>query len=217
MGQISWLIPTYNEEQNIFQVIKQITVGTPYVLDKSSDKTAMIASEAGAIVINRKGLGKGDAIREGIELLGSTSDIIVIIDGDNTYSPKEVFSLLEEVKNGADMAIGSRFLGYMEKESMSRLNKWGNKLFNFLLNRLFNSKITDLNSGFRAIRVSTLREIDLRSKGFEVEAELTTKFLKKKLKVIEKPIAYRGRLYGSDSKLNAFRDGWKVLITILKS
>lgn len=217
MHQIRWLIPTYNEEQNICQVIKQIPVGVPYVFDKSSDKTATIAAEAGAIVISRKGSGKGDAIREGIELLSSTSNIIVIIDGDNTYSPMEVFPLLEEIKNGADMAIGSRFLGYMEEGAMSRLHKWGNKLFNFALNRRFNSKITDLLSGFRVIRVSAMEGIDLRSSGFEIEVELTAKFLRRSLRIIEKPITYRRRLHNSDSKLNALRDGYRILLAILKN
>jgi len=217
MSQISWLIPTYNEEQNISQVIKQIPVGVPYVFDKSSDETPKIAAEVGAIVINRKGSGKGDAIREGLQLLSPRSDIIVIIDGDNTYSPLEVHPLLEELKNGADMAIGSRFLGHLEGEAMSRLNMWGNKVFNFMLNRRFKSKITDLLSGFRAIQVSALEKIALQASGFEIEVELTAKFLKNKLRVIEKPITYRRRCHRSRSKLNHFRDGFRVLLAILES
>lgn len=217
MDKISWLIPTHNEEQNIRQVIEQVSVGTPYVFDKSSDDTAKIAAEAGAIVINRKGSGKGDAIREGVELLSSTADIIVVIDGDNTYSPTEVLPLLEELKNGADMTIGSRLLGNMEKGAMPRSHRWGNKFFSFLLNRRFNSKITDLLSGFRAIRVSALKSIELRSSGFEIEAELTAKFLKKNLKIVEKPITYRRRLGGSKSKLRILRDGYRILLTLSKS
>jgi len=217
MSQICWLIPTYNEEWNIRQVLEQIPVGIPYVFDKSSDDTAKIAAEAGAIVINRKGLGKGDAIREGVKLLSPNADIIVVIDGDNTYSPGEVFPLLEELKNGADMTIGSRLLGSMEEGAMSKFNKWGNKIFTFLLNRRFNSKITDLLSGFRAIRVSALKKIDLRSSGFEIEAELTAKFLRKNLKIVEKPITYRKRPDRSKSKLRVLRDGYRVLLAISKS
>ena len=217
MNTISWLIPTYNEEQTIRQVIEQIPVGVPYVLDKSSDRTAEVAAEAGAKVVSRKGLGKGEAVREGFELLIPVSDTIVIIDGDNTYSPAEVFQLLNEIKNGADMAIGSRFLGSMENGAMSRLHRWGNKFLTFVFNRRFNSSTSDPNSGFRAIRVSALEKIDLDSKGFEIEVELTAKFLKNNRDVVEKPISYRTRPENSKGKLKVFRDGYRILSTILKS
>lgn len=217
MNRISWLIPTYNEERTIGQVIKQIPVGVPYVFDKSSDGTAKIATEAGAKVVNRKSVGKGGAVREGIELLSPISDVLVIIDGDNTYSPKEIFPLLTEIQNGAHMVVGSRFLGSMEEEAMSRLNKWGNRFFTYVLNTRFNSKISDPNSGFRVIKVSALDKINLASSGFEIEVELTAKFLKNKLKIVEKPITYRRRPGQSKSKLKVFRDGYRILSTILKS
>ena len=218
MSRISWLIPTCNEEQTVREVIEQIPIGVTYVLDKSSDRTADVAARAGARVVNRKGVGKGEGVREGFGLLIPLSDIIVMIDGDNTYSPTEVFPLLSEIEiNGADMAVGSRLLGSMEKGAMSRLHRWGNKFFAWVLNARFNSRITDPTSGFRAIRASALNDIDLNSKGFEIEVELTVSFLKSGLHVVEKPIVYHKRVSNSKSKLRGLRDGYIILSKILKS
>lgn len=209
MNRISWLIPTYNEEKTIRRVIEQIPVGVPYVFDKSSDNTAKIAKDAGAIVVPRKGVGKGDAMREAFDYLMPLSDVIITIDGDNTYSPIEVFTLLDEIENGVDMVIGSRFLGSIQNDAMSRLNSIGNRIINFILNLFFpsGSEITDSLSGFRAIRISSLKDINLTSKQFEIEVELTARFLKKKFKVVEKPISYRRRPEGSQSKLRPVNDG----------
>lgn len=212
--RITWLIPTYNEEASIQDVIKSIPIGVPYVLDRSEDKTPIIAKEAGAIVIHRTGKGKGEAVKEGIERLKPISDIIILIDGDNTYSPYEVYSLLEALENGADMAIGSRMLGKQQKGSMGIINKLGNLLLNFSINTFFDVSLTDFLSGFRSFYSKKLDSNEIYSKGFDIEVELTTSFLRKGLKIVEVPITYSPRVDSSNSKLNIFIDGIKILYMI---
>jgi len=212
--RISWLIPTYNEEASIKQVIKNIPIGMPYVFDKSSDNTPFLAKKAGAIVINRTGNGKGEAVREGITFLKPRSDIIIMIDGDNTYDPSEVFNLLSALKNGADMVTGSRFLGKQFEGAMGLLNRLGNYIFNFFINVLFNASLTDFLTGFRAFYVNNINPNELFSKGFDIEVELTTLFLRKKLNIIEVPISFYKRTDSSNSKWNIFFDGVKILYSI---
>jgi dolichol-phosphate mannosyltransferase len=197
-------------------VIEQIRVGQAFVFDKSVDETKKIAKEAGAIVIDRKGQGKGEALQEGFEHLIPISDVIVIIDGDGTYFPEEVYPILESLNN-ADMVVGSRFLGNMSEGAMTDKNKAGNKFINSMINLFYSTKLTDALSGFRAIKVSSLKKIELKNSGFEIEAEMTVKFLKKKLKIVEKPISYRPRPLGSKSKLRPFRDAFRNVKLIVSN
>jgi len=215
-NKIMWLIPTYNEELSIKDVIANIPIGVPYVFDKSMDKTPFIAKRAGAIVIHRKGNGKGEAVREGIELLKPLSDIIVIIDGDNTYSPSEIYKLIDALKNGADMAVGSRLLGRNYRDAMGITHRLGNRFFNFLINIFFDASLTDFLSGFRAFYAQTIDPNDISAKGFDIEVELTTMCLRNGLKIIEVPITYSKREHSSDSKLNMLTDGLKILLSILQ-
>ena len=179
----------------------------------SEDGTSIVASEAGAEVILQDGKGKGMALRKVFRNINS--DIYVIIDGDATYDVMEMENIIQPILEGeAEMVIGSRLKGTMEEDSISTINKIGNRFFNFLINFFFNGEITDSQSGFRAISRKAVENMNLSSNGFEIETEMTIKALKQGLKVKEVPITYRRRR-GSSSKLNSFNAGSKILKTII--
>lgn len=142
------------------------------------------------------------------------AEIFVFIDGDGTYLPIELDSLVKPILDGeADMVIGSRLKGEMEKDAMTMINKFGNKFFNFFIRRAVKFNIRDVLSGYRAVRGDSLKEIVLFSEGFEIEAEITLEFLGRKLRVMEVPISYKKR-HGSLSKLQPFKDGVKIFKTL---
>jgi dolichol-phosphate mannosyltransferase len=213
------VILTLNEEGSIQGVIRNFSNTLPdmstkiIVIDgKSSDNTVEIARDAGVEVLIQKTMGKGAAIREAIEY--TNADIVVFIDGDGTYTSEEVENLVTPIVNGeADMVIGSRFLGKMENGSITLLNKFGNRLFNFLIKISNKFKITDVLSGYRAIKRECLDEIVLFSVGFEIEVEMTMEFLSKKYRLIEVPISYQKRI-DSKTKLRPFHDGFGIFRTL---
>jgi glycosyltransferase involved in cell wall biosynthesis len=139
----------------------------------------------------------------------------VTIDGDATYDASELVNLVQPIIDGkADMVVGSRLKGCMEPGSISRVNKIGNNLFNFLINNIFNGEISDSQSGFRALSDYAVKQLNLTSHDFEVETEITIKALKAGLRIKEVPIQY-SRRRGTKSKLHSFKDGSRILKTIL--
>lgn len=181
----------------------------------SEDDTCKMALESGAEVIFQEGEGKGMALRTIFNKVDG--DIYVVIDGDATYDALEMGKVVQPLLEGeADMVIGSRLKGEMEEGSISRINKLGNRLFNYIINSFFDGKITDSQSGFRAMSRKAVESLNLSSKGFEVETEMTVKALKQGLRVSEIPITYRRRR-GSPSKLNSFKAGSRILRTIFHS
>ena len=213
------IVLTLNEESSINDVLTSFKTRLPdvklraLVIDgKSVDNTVSLAKKAGAEVLVQKTKGKGAAMREGIDSV--TSDIIAFIDGDGTYDPKELDTLLIPIiENEADMVIGSRFMGEREKGSITFLNRIGNRIFNTLVKISNNFNITDVLSGYRAVRTKSLNEIVLFSEGFEIEVELTLEFLSKNLRIKEVPISYKRR-YGSKTKLKPFHDGVEIFKTL---
>lgn len=192
---------------------KQFTQRVVVVDGYSEDGTSEMALDAGADVIFQDGKGKGMALRTVFNKV--KIDIYVIVDGDATYDVLELENLIRPILKGeADMVVGSRLKGTIEKGSIPAMNKLGNQLFNFLINFFFNGEITDSQSGFRAISRKAIQKISLSSKGFEVETEMTIKALKQGLKIREVPITYTRRR-GSPSKLNSFKAGSRILKTII--
>lgn len=215
---IAVLIPCLNEEATIEKTIhafqKELPEASIYVYDNASDdKTASIAQQAGAIVRLSPKRGKGNVVRQMFEEV--EADIYIMIDGDNTYPSEDVHALLEPViKEQADMVVGNR-LTYADPENLTRLHHLGNRMLLGLLNFLFRSHFQDMLSGYRVMNREFVKNIPLLAEEFEVETEMTIQALEKRYAVVEQPIHYRSRPDGSKSKLRTFRDGYKILFTIL--
>jgi len=208
--QISILIPAYNEEKTIGRVVKDFKKQVPeakvYVCDNNSDdKTAEIAKKAGACVLNENKQGKGYALRK---LFNIESDIFVIVDGDNTYPPYKVKELIKPIiENKADMVIGAR-----KRFNSGFVRGAGNFFITKLINLLFKQKLHDALSGYRVFNSNSLKNLNLKSKGFEIEAEITIKAIENNFRVLEILIEYKSR---KDSKLKTFKDGLKIFKTII--
>lgn len=216
---VAVLIPCYNEEVTVGKVVRDFMTALPgsriYVFDNnSSDDTAIRASEAGAVVIPSTRQGKGFVVRHMLTLIDA--DYYVMIDGDDTYpadSAPEMLNLAK--KNGTDMLVGSR-LGTFEKKSFRSLHQFGNRLITKLISFLFNCRVTDVLSGYRVFSRNFAKSIPLLSKGFEIETELTLQCLSKGFVLEETPIQYGVRPEGSVSKLNTYKDGLLIILTIFK-
>ena len=171
--EVTCIIPTLNEYSTVAEVVQKAKLFTRQIIvvdGWSEDGTSIAASEAGAKVIFQDGEGKGMALRTAFNKINS--DIYVIIDGDATYDVMEMEKIFQPILDGeADMVIGSRLKGTIEEGSISTINKIGNILFNFLINFLFKGKITDSQSGFRALSRKAVENMNLSSNGFEIETE----------------------------------------------
>lgn len=214
------IIPTLNEEKTIGNLLKEISnlnlpveVSALIIDGGSTDKTVEICKKADVRTIRQKGRGKGRAMREAVEY--SDADIVVFIDGDDTYSISEVGPLLDPLLTGkADMVVGSRLLGKREKGAISTFNTLGNILFNNTINFAIKSNVTDSLSGYRCFYRKTFMELVLFSDSFEIEVEMTVEALAKGYRVLEVPISY-GRRRGTNTKLNPLDDGIKIGRTLM--
>ena len=214
VNKIAVLIPCFNEEKTIGKVIadfrKELPNAEIYVFDNnSSDDSAAIAEQEGAVVILEPRQGKGFVVEK---MLGTVdADLYVMVDGDDTYPAECVHSLIDPVKGGqADMTVGSRFSEY-EDTSFRNLHLFGNRLVKFCINRIMNSDLKDILSGYRVFSRTLAESIPTVSSGFEIETELTIQTLYYQRKIVEVEIPYRARPAGSESKLHTFSDGFRVL------
>lgn len=216
--KIAILIPCYNEAQTIEKVITDYKKLLPnadiYVYDNNStDGTDKIAKKAGAIVKYEYKQGKGNVIRSMFREI--KADCYLMIDGDDTYpaeNAKEMCNLILE--NKADMVIGDRLSSTYFKENKRPFHNFGNKIVRFLINKLFNNNVKDIMTGYRSFSYEFVKSFPVLSKGFEIETEMTIHAVDKNFKIVEIPVAYRDRPKGSNSKLNTYSDGIKVLKTI---
>ncbi|MFP4486482.1 MAG: glycosyltransferase family 2 protein [Campylobacterales bacterium] len=220
MSKITVIIPCYNEEITIKSVIEDFKEHLPEATivvydNNSTDKTSEIASSCGVVVKKELRQGKGNVIRTAFREIDS--DIYIMVDGDNTYPAKHARELLEPILNNeADIVIGDRHsTGAYAKENKRSLHGFGNNLVKTLINKLFNSDLKDIMSGYRVMNRRFVKNIPITSDGFEIETEMTLHTLDKKFRIKEIPIEYRDRPEGSYSKLNTFKDGFRVLKTIL--
>ena len=220
MDKIAVLIPCYNEEKTIKNVVssfkKELKDATIYVYDNNStDKTATIAKKAGAIVRSEPLQGKGNVIRRMFREIDA--ECYLMVDGDDTYDPKSAKDLVNLVINDkVDMAIGDRLSSTYFTENKRRFHNFGNKIVRFMINKLFKSKIKDIMTGYRAFSYNFVKSFPVLSKGFEIETEMTIHALDKNFYIKEIPVLYKDRIEGSESKLNTYSDGFRVIKTIFR-
>lgn len=213
---IAILIPCYNEELTIAKVIRDFKAQLPlakiYVYDNnSSDQTASIAKSEGAIVRKESRQGKGNVVRSMFRDI--QADVYILVDGDDTYPAEEVQPMINMiVEQGYDMVVGDRLSnGRYSSENKRGFHNFGNKLILNLVNQIFNSKLHDIMSGYRVYNKFFVKNYPVLSQGFQIETEMTIFALTHKFKVGEVEITYRDRPEGSFSKLNTFKDGYRVL------
>lgn len=218
MEKIAVLVPCYNEELTVEKVVSDFKKELPdadiYVYDNNSkDRTSELALKAGAIVRKETAQGKGNVVRSMFQDIDA--DIYVMVDGDDTYPADEVHGLIEAVREGADMVIGDRLSnGTYASENKRGFHNLGNNLVRLLINKIFDNDINDIMTGYRAFSKKFVKTNAIMSPGFQIETELTITTLVYRYKVKEIPITYRDRPKGSESKLNTFSDGFKVLMTL---
>jgi glycosyltransferase involved in cell wall biosynthesis len=217
---IAVIIPCYNEERTIAQVVRDFRRELPgaaiYVGDNNStDQTARLAAEAGATVIPVYRQGKGAVARALFREVDA--DIYVLVDGDDTYPPSAVHALIEPIRTGrADMAVGDRrTTGGYGKHNHRRFHSLGNALVTRSINLLFRCRLSDIMSGYRACSRTFIANLTIPTDGFELETGMTLHALEKRFTVAEVPIEYRDRPPESFSKLHTFPDGFRVLREIL--
>jgi glycosyltransferase involved in cell wall biosynthesis len=220
---IAVVIPCYQEALTIGKVVADFRRELPdariYVYDNNcTDGTAAVAAQAGAIVRREKRQGKGYVVAAMFDQI--EEDILVMVDGDDTYDAAFVHKLIEPILRGdADMTAATRLTEH-EAKSFRPLHTAGNRLVSVIINWMFNSQIGDIFSGYRGFTRAAVRQIPITARGFDVETELTLQALYRGLVIKEMPSAYRARPEGSFSKLNTFSDGFRVLLRlflILKS
>ncbi len=216
--KIAVLIPCYNEEKTIQKVVNDFREVLPaadiYVYDNnSSDNTFEIAKNCGAIVRKEARQGKGNVVRSMFREV--EADYYILVDGDDTYPAESVMALLEKAEDGADLVVGDRLSnGTYAKENKRGFHNFGNNLVLFLINKLFGVGLRDIMSGYRVFSKRFVKMYPVLCEGFQLETDMTIFALSRKLKISEVPITYRDRPVGSESKLNTFSDGFRVIATI---
>ena len=218
MDKIAVLIPCYNESLTIKKVIEDWKSTLPeakiYVYDNNStDNTAEIAMNAGATVKYEYQQGKGNVIRRMFREIDAES--YIMIDGDDTYPAEHGREMVELVLNkNVDMVVGDRLSSTYFEENKRPFHNFGNEIVRKSINRMFKSDIKDIMTGFRAFSYNFVKTFPVLSKGFEIETEMSIHAVDKNMYVENVIVDYRDRPNGSESKLNTFSDGIKVLKTI---
>ena len=215
--RIAVLLPCFNEEAAIAKVIAGFKKALPgaaiYVYDNNSrDKTVEKAKKAGAIVRTERMQGKGHVVRR--MFADVDADVYIMADGDLTYDPKAAPAMVELlVSDELDMVVGTR--EHEAKDAYRGGHVIGNRLFTGLLARLFGRSFSDIFSGYRAFSRRFVKSFPVLSEGFEIETEMSVHALELRMPVGELATAYGARPQGSESKLSTFRDGWRILKTIV--
>lgn len=218
--KIAVLIPCYNESKTIAKVVsdfrKQLPEAEIYVYDNNStDNTADIARQAGAIVRYEQRQGKGNVVRR--MLADIEADCYLLVDGDDTYPSDNAKEMCDIVLNEHyDMVIGDRLSSTYFQENKRPFHDYGNRFVRYAINQIFHSDIKDIMTGYRALSRHLVMSVPLLSEGFEIETELTINVLDNQLRIKQIPIEYRDRPIGSTSKLSTFKDGIKIIATIFR-
>lgn len=214
---VAVLIPCFNEEKSITEVVKSFAKVLPkaeiFVYDNNStDNTAKLAKQAGAIVVKEPRQGKGNAVRSMFRDIDA--DIYIMVDGDNTYSAEDAPKMVELVEAGADMVVGDRLSSTYFNENKRFGHNFGNVLVRRIINTFFHAKIKDIMTGYRAFSRRFVKTCPILSDGFQIETEMTIHALDKRMNIVTTPVSYKDRTSDNPSKLNTFSDGAKVLMTI---
>lgn len=220
MDKIAVLIPCYNEEKTIAKVIRDAKKALPeaviYVYNNNStDRTCEIAEAEGAVVRHEYMQGKGNVIRRMFREI--EAQCYIMVDGDDTYPMEFAPEMVDKVLcHNADMVVGDRLSSTYFEENKRPFHNMGNSLVRGSINRLFGCDIKDIMTGFRAFSYGFVKTFPVLSKGFEIETEMTIHAADKNMQVDNVVIEYRDRPEGSESKLNTYSDGAKVLMSISK-
>jgi glycosyltransferase involved in cell wall biosynthesis len=221
--RVSFLVPAYNEAATIVELLdrvsqleleKQIVV----VDDGSTDGTGELiekwrSGREDVVFLRQENRGKGAAVRAAIP--HADGEICVIQDADLEYDPADVPALIEPIVRGsADVVFGSRLSGGRPQRVYMFWHLVGNRFLSMLTNVLYNTTLSDMETGYKAFRTEILRSLDLRQNDFGIEPEITAKICKRKLRVYELPIAYYGRTYAEGKKIT-WRDGFKAIRVLL--
>lgn len=219
--KVSVVIPTLNEEKNLQMVLEEIKdffkkrnyeYEIIVVDGYSTDKTVDVAKRFGCKVLYDN-VGKGSALIKGMSV--ASGDIIITMDADVSQRPVELGLMVEGIRVGYDIVMGSRFIQGGGTEDMPWYRKLGNKFFVFIVNLIWRMNYSDLCYGYRAFRKDVWKKLELKSEGFGIETEISIKAAKKRMKVLEVPSFEKKRLYG-EGKLKTFRDGLVILKTIMR-
>jgi len=220
MDKIAVLIPCYNESKTVEKVVKdwkeELPEATIYVYDNNStDDTASIAKAAGAVVRHEYKQGKGNVIRRMFREVDALA--YIMIDGDDTYPAEFGRAMVNAVLHRhVDMVIGDRLSSTYFTENKRPFHNFGNDFVRGTINHLFKSDIKDIMTGYRAFSYNFVKTFPVLSKGFEIETEMSIHALDKNMFIENVIIDYRDRPEGSESKLNTYSDGIKVIKTIFK-
>jgi glycosyltransferase involved in cell wall biosynthesis len=219
--RVSFLIPAYNEAATIVEVLDRVDA-LPFekqvivVDDGSTDGTGdLVAARDGVILLRQPNRGKGSALRSAIGHIDG--DIAVIQDADMEYDPAEVPKLIEPIQRGAaDVVYGSRLKGGEPQRAYMFWHLLGNRFLSLLTGILYNTTLSDMETGYKAFRAEVLRSLDLRQDDFAIEPEITAKVCLRKLRVYELPISYYGRTY-AEGKNITWVDGFKAVWVLIST
>ena len=220
MDKIAVLIPCYNESKTIEKVVTDFKNVLPeaviYVYDNNStDGTDAIAKNAGAVVRYEYKQGKGNVIRR--MFMEIDAECYVMVDGDDTYPAGAAREMVEKIfHRNVDMVVGDRLSSTYFEENKRPFHNMGNSVVRWSINRLFKNEIKDIMTGYRAFSYRFVKSFPVLSKGFEIETEMTIHAIDKNMFVENSIIDYRDRPEGSESKLNTYSDGFKVIRTIIR-
>lgn len=221
-GKLSVIVPVYNERATVEKALRKLVkvkeVSEVVVVDDGSDDDTpkilwRVAKNSKKIrVFTQENMGKGGAVRLGLSKI--KGDWVLIQDADLEYDPAEIPSLTAHLtRDGVQVIYGSRFLG--PHSNLLFWHRAGNFLLNLLVNILYDSTLSDMETCYKLLPTALLKELELRAKGFELEPEITCKILKKGVKIFEVPISYVGRGFDEGKKIT-WRDGFVALWTIIK-
>lgn len=228
MKKLSILIPIYNEEKTLVQVLEMVSQADSAGLEKelilvddgSTDGTREILASLDAnkysahIYYHEKNQGKGAALRTAQS--HATGDIVMIQDADLEYSPKEYPELLKPILDGkADVVYGSRLSGGKLSRAFKFTHYLGNKFLSLLTNILYDSTLTDMETCYKVFRAEVFKKVTIRSNRFDFEPEITAKVLKQGVRIYELPISYYGRDYSEGKKIT-WKDGFAAIAALIK-
>jgi glycosyltransferase involved in cell wall biosynthesis len=222
--RVSFLIPAFNERSTVLEVLERVdALGLDrqivVVDDGSTDGTGDVlrawhAEHPDEVLLHQANAGKGAALRAAIPHVDG--DIVVIQDADLEYDPADVPALIEPILRGAaDVVYGSRLSGGRPQRAYLFWHLVGNRFLSLLTGVLYNTTLSDMETGYKAFRSEVLRSLDLREDGFSIEPEITAKVCKRKLRVYQLPISYYGRTYAEGKKIT-WRDGFRAIWVLLR-
>ena len=221
--RVSFIIPTYNEAATIGEVLERVEAlalekQVIVVDDGSTDDTAAVLEawqgRDSVTIVRQANRGKGAALRAGIPHVDG--DIVVFQDADMEYDPSDVPALIEPIERGAaDVVFGSRLRGGRPQRAYLFWHLVANRLLSLTTNILFNTTLSDMETGYKAFRIDVLRSLRLTQDDFAIEAELTGEVCRRGLRIYQLPIAYYGRTYAEGKKIT-WRDGVKAALVLVQ-